>query len=206
MIDVKGKTSTLSSSRVALFAGFGGSLAISALSGLDALRVLRQFQRQDEQIRRQFLFRNRVLNNIRSEVYLSGTYVRDYLLDPNPARATAFGASLGNVRNQMETELTSYASQLEPEESKHYGALRMELAQYWEVLEPTLKWNAPKRQTHGYAFLRDEVFPRRTAMLEVAGQIADINEQQLNAGNEPASALLTQFQTRRARTRFQALP
>jgi len=58
--------SKLSSSRLALFVGFGGLIAIMALSGTDALSVLRQFRGQDDQIRRQFLFRNRVLNNIRS--------------------------------------------------------------------------------------------------------------------------------------------
>src|SRR5437016_366106 len=88
MSDVKRSASKLSSGRLALLVGFGSLLAIMALSGFDASRVLRQFRRQDEQIRRQFMFRNRVLNNIRSEVYLSGTYVRDYLLDPDPARAT----------------------------------------------------------------------------------------------------------------------
>ena len=33
-----------------------------ALAGMDALRVLRQIRRDDDQIRRQFLFRNHVLN------------------------------------------------------------------------------------------------------------------------------------------------
>jgi len=197
--------SKLSSSRLALFVGFGGLIAIMALSGTDALSVLRQFRVQDDQIRRQFLFRNRVLNNIRSEVYLSGTYVRDYLLDPEPVRAAAFGMSLGEVHRQMEAELGTYASQVEPGESEHYGALRAELVAYWSVLEPILKWDAAKRQRQGYAFLRDEVFPRRTAMLEVAGRIADINEQQLNAGNERASGLLAKFQTRIAVTLFAAL-
>ena len=192
-------------SRLVLLAGFGGLLAIIALSGVDALRVLGQFRKEDDQIRRQFLFRNRVLNNIRAEVYLSGTYLRDYLLEPDPQRASGFGASLEDVRRQMEAELSSYAGQLEPVESEHYNVLRMELAQYWEVLEPTLQWDARKRQKQGYEFLRDEVFPRRTAMLDVASRIADINEQQLNAGNERASGLLGQFKTRLSTTLFAAL-
>jgi len=194
-----------SSSRLALLVGFGSLIAIMVLSGIDGWRVLRQFRGEDDQIRRQFLFRNRVLNNIRSEVYLSGTYVRDYLLDPEPARAAEFGASLGDVHRQMESELATYASQLESRESEHYGALRAELVEYWNVLEPTLQWDAAKRQVRGYAFLRDEVFPRRAAMLEVAGRIADINEQQLNAGNERASELLAKFQARTAVTLFTAL-
>ncbi|MBZ5636832.1 MAG: MCP four helix bundle domain-containing protein [Acidobacteriia bacterium] len=192
-------------SRLLLFAGFGGLLAIIALSGFDALHVLSQFRKEDDEIRHQFLFRNRVLNNIRAEVYLSGTYVRDYLLEPDPERASGFGASLEDVRRRMETELSSYAGQLEPVESGQYGALQTELAQYWAVLEPILKWDARKRQAQGYAFLRDDVFPRRTAMLEVAGRIADINEQQLNAGNVRASGLLQKFQTRLVMTLFAAL-
>ena len=192
-------------SRLVLLAGFGGLLAIIALSGADALRVLHQFRKEDDQIRRQFLYRNRVLNNIRAEVYLSGTYLRDYLLEPQPERASGFGKSLESVRRQMEEELSSYAGQLGPVESEHYGVLRTELARYWEVLEPTLKWDAQKRQMQGYAFLRDEVFPRRTAMLDVASRIADINEQQLRAGNERASGLLEKFQTRLLTTLFAAL-
>jgi signal transduction histidine kinase len=205
MPDVKDGGSRLSKSRLALLLGFGSLLAIIALSGFDALRVLRQFRKEDDQIRRQFLFRNRVLNNIRAEVYLSGTYVRDYLLEPDPDRASGFGASLESVRQQMETELVSYAGQMDPEQSAHYNALRMELTQYWAVLEPVLAWDVQTRQAQGYTFLRDVVFPRRTAMLEIAGRIADINEQQLNAGNERASDLLGKFQTRLVVTLFSAL-
>ncbi len=190
------ETSKLSSGRLALFVGFGSLLAIMALSGVDALRVLRQFRQQDDQIRRQFLFRNRVLNNISSEVYVSGTYIRDYLLDPDPAMAAAFGKNLADVRSQMEKNLASYGSQLKPEESQPYEELRERLRQYWATLEPALRWNAAQRKADGYGFLRDQVFPRREAMLELAGRIADLNEQQLNTGNELDSGLLTRFQTR----------
>jgi signal transduction histidine kinase len=78
--------------------------------------------------------------------------------------------------------------------------LQIELSRYWDVLEPVLQLNAHERQQKGYAFLRDEVFPRRTAMLEIANRIADINEQQLNAGNERDAALLSSFQNRLAIT------
>ena len=93
----------LPSSRITLAAGFGGLLIVMALSGVDALRVLRQIRSEDDQIRTQFLFRNHVLNDIRSKLYLSGTYVRDYLLDPEPARAEAYRASLEQVRKEMDS-------------------------------------------------------------------------------------------------------
>jgi signal transduction histidine kinase len=191
---------SLVSARFALILGFGGLLAIMTLAGADGIRVARRIRREDDQIRRQFLFRNHVLNDIRSELYLSGTYVRDYLLEPDPNRAEAYRTSLEEVRKQMDAALASYAGQLEPEELKAYGALRTELAQYWHILGPTLNWNVPERQRRGYPFLRDEVFPRRTAMLEIASRIADLNEQQLNTGNDRVVVLLLQFQTRLAVT------
>jgi signal transduction histidine kinase len=193
------------SSRLTLAAGFGGLLLIMALAGVDAMRVLQQIRREDDQIRRQFLFRNHVLNDIRSQLYLSGTYVRDYLLEPEPARASAFLASLQEVRAAMESALASYGKQVEPEERKHYADLTTELSRYWETLDPVLSWDTTERRGRGYAFLRDQVFPRRTAMLEIASRIADTNEQQLNAGNERVVALLVKFQTRLAVTLFATL-
>ena len=122
--------SKLGSSRLALRVGFGGLMLLMALSGFDALNVLGQFRSADDRIRSQYLAKNRVLNSIRSELYLSGTYVRDFLLDPDSQRATAFGVSLENVRLQMDADLESYTAQLEPEQADAYGALRRELTGY----------------------------------------------------------------------------
>src|ERR1700745_1249508 len=85
------------STRIALVVGFGGLLAIIALAGLDTLRVSRQIRTNGDQIRQEFLFRNHVLNDIRSDVYLSGTYVRDYLLEPDFGRAESNRSALEKV-------------------------------------------------------------------------------------------------------------
>jgi signal transduction histidine kinase len=188
------------STRFALIAGFGGLLTIIALAGIDTLRVLRQIRANGQQIRQEFLYRNHVLNNIRSDLYLSGTYVRDYLLDPESERAESYRSTLETVRAEMDTALESYGDRLNLEESKDYAALKIELIRYWDVLGPVLQLNPQERQRKGYAFLRDEVFPRRMAMLDIANRIAAINEQQLNAGNERDAALLSSFQTRLAVT------
>ena len=186
----------LFSSRVALAVGFGSLLIIMALAGLDALRVLQNFRTSEASIRRQFLFRNHVLNDIRSQIYLSGTYVRDYLLEPESERADAYRASLQQVRRQMDSAMQSYGGQLKPQEIQHYRALRSELAQYWNILDPIFKWTATERRNLGYDFLRDEVFPRRQNMLTLADRAAALNEQQLNAANDQVVGLLAEFETR----------
>ena len=167
-----------------------------ALSGVDGIRVLGQIRHQDEYLRSQFLFRNRVLNEIRSNLYLSGTYVRDYLLDPDSERAAAFGANLTDVRRQMQSALASYKDRMDPAQAPPYEKLQAELAAYWAILDPVLRWDAATRRERGYPFLRDEVFPRRTAMLNLASEIDNINEQQLAGGNDQVVDLLVRFQTR----------
>jgi signal transduction histidine kinase len=192
-------------SRAALAFGFGGLLSIMGLAGIDALRVLQQFRRSDDQIRRRYLSENHVLNDIRSDVYLSGTYVRDYLLEPETPRADAYRANLEQVRKHMQAALDSYGRQVAPAEVQHYTALRADLVEYWGILAPIFHWDAAERRRFGYSFLRDEVFPRRQNMLAVAGRIDDLNEQQLDAGNRQVVSLLLSFQTRLLLTLLAAL-
>ncbi len=193
------------SSRIALAVGFGGLLFIMALAGIDALRVLQQFRHSNDQITRRYLSQNHVLNDIRSDVYVSGTYVRDYLLDPDSERAEAYRISLEEVRKQMESALEAYGRQVVPQEVPHYTALRTELMSYWQILTPVSAWDTAERRRSGYAFLTDEVFPRRQKMLDIAGQIANINEQQLTAGNDEVVSLLLRFQNRLILTLIAAL-
>ncbi|HSR07471.1 MAG TPA: ATP-binding protein [Bryobacteraceae bacterium] len=183
-------------SRLALLIGFGGLLLIMALAGIDALRVFQRFRLGDEQIRGRYLYQNHVLNDIRSDVYLSGTYVRDYLLEPDPARAEIYRTSLEDVRKHMESALELYGRQTAPAEAQHYSALRAELMDYWGILAPVFRWGPVERRGSGYTFLRDEVFPRRQNMLAISDRIAAINEQQLTAGNNQVVSLLLRFQTR----------
>jgi signal transduction histidine kinase len=184
------------SSRLALLIGFGGLLLIMALAGIDALRVFQRFRQSDEQIRGRYLSQNHVLNDIRSDVYLSGTYVRDYLLEPDPARADVYRTNLEDVRKHMESALEVYGRQTAPAEAQHYSALRIELMDYWGILAPIFQWDPAERRRSGYTFLRDEVFPRRQNMLAIADRITAINEQQLTAGNNQVVSLLLRFQTR----------
>jgi signal transduction histidine kinase len=192
-------------SRIALAVGFGGLLSIMALAGIDALRVLGQFRRSDEQIRHRYLAENHALNDVRSDVYVSGTYVRDYLLEPEPQRADAYRANLEQVRKHMEAALESYRLQVAPAGLQNHAALQQELTDYWAILAPIFQWDAAERRRSGYAFLRDEVFPRRQSMLALADQIAGLNEQQLNGGNQQVVSLLVRFQTRLLATLLAAL-
>ena len=186
--------------RLVLLAGFGGLLVLMVFAGLGTMEVLREIETDNEAIRQEFLDRNRTLNEIRSALYLSGTYLRDYLLDPDVGQAEAHRAALEKTRATMDAALQTYREHLRQDEAPPFHGLEHDLDEYWKVLSPVLAWTPEERRARGDSFLRADVYPRRLSMLAVADQIANVNERQLNAGDRRVSELFHQFRRRVAVT------
>ena len=190
------RTSRPIRSRVVLIAGFGGLLLLVAFAGFDGIQALSQIRASNDRIREDFLLRTRLLERIRSDVYVSGTYVRDYLLEPEAGKAEGHRYSLRESRKDTDAALAAYRVLLSAPEKAPFEGLVRELDGYWQVLEPIFAWTPQQRQRSGYIFLRDEVFPRRMNMLAIADQIRNLNEAQLNGGKARVEALFGQFQRR----------
>ena len=167
-----------------------------AFAGADGIQALQQIQTRNDLIRDDFMLRTQVLERIRGDLYLSGTDVRDYLLEPQAGRAEGHRYTLLETRKDMDAALQQYSQLLSRGEAEPFRVLTRELAAYWRVLEPTFGWTAEQRQKAGYAFLRDEVFPRRTSMLAIADQIRRFNEAQLTSGKVAVQLSYQQFRSR----------
>ena len=174
-------------------------------TGLDAIRDLRRIQQRNEEIQTGFLERNQVLNQIRADAYLFGTYARDYLLDPEPGNAIRYAGELSRLRNEMEATLAGYKGLAMPVERAPLQDLSQGLAGYWTTLDPMFHWTPEQRREKGFVFLRDDVFPRRMRMLVLADQIQSINEQQMHAGGQRVAELFGEFRTRLSITLVVAL-
>jgi len=183
-------------SRLVLMAGFGGLLVLMAFASVDGIQTLRQIEASNDAIREEFLLRTRVLERIRGDLYLSGTYVRDYLLEPESGKALGHRYSLLEAHSDMDEALKQYQGLLNAQEAAPFQVLNQELTDYWTVLEPIFQWTTTQRRQKGYLFLRDEVFRRRQSMLGIADQIRDINESQLNAGKEKVADTFTRIRRR----------
>src|SRR5215471_6001104 len=75
--------------RLVLWLGFGGLLVCIVAAAAGTLISLDRVRKGDNAIRRAFLGRIMALDQIRSQIYLAGTYVRDFLLSPDPSGAAA---------------------------------------------------------------------------------------------------------------------
>jgi len=177
-------------------AGFGGLLVLMAFAEIDGVRALREIQNSNDEFREQFVLRTRLLERIRGDVYVSGTYVRDYLLEPEAGKAEGHLDSLIETRHDTDDALAQYRSLLTAADGQPFTALTGALAAYWSLLEPVFGWTPEKRKRDGFLFLRDEVSPRRNAMVGIADQIRELNEAQLNQGKLQVERTFSDFRRR----------
>lgn len=176
-----------------LLMGFGGLLLLLAFSGLNALSVLRGIQRQNERIREDYFNRDRILEQLRSDIYLSGTYVRDLLLEQDPSRADIHRLELQTTRARINQNVSAYDRVLRPEEKRAFQKFRAELDAYFNSLQPALEWNAAQRRSLGYAFMKDSLLPRRMVVVHLADQVSRVNERQMETGNQQVESLFSRF-------------
>ena len=182
--------------QVVLLASFGGMLGLMLFAGINSLRALRQVQARNVQIRQTFLVRNRALEEIRSALYQSGTLIRDYLVERDPARAETYRARLQTVRGEMDAALAGYAQALDATEEGTFRALKDRISDYWSALDPIFHWNSAEKAERSDAFLHGEIFPRRAVSLEIADRIAAVNERELTNGDEQLKAIFDRFRFR----------
>jgi signal transduction histidine kinase len=173
---------------LALASGFGGLLLIMAAAEIGALMVISSLRANDAQVERRFLERSRLLEQIRSSIYLSGTVARDLLLAP-AGGASSQMAEVNNLQKQTAEAIASYQKSLEPEEAAAFANLRSEIAAYWQVLDRTFAWTDDERREYRYEFFYSELIPRRTAMLQITDRVGQLNERGLQRGDQQLAGL-----------------
>ena len=169
--------------------GFGGLLVCIVGAAVGTVLALDRVRRDETETRKAFLERTAALDQIRAKIYLSGTYVRDFLLSPDARGAAAESSRLAGLERETHEALDAYARALEPEEKEAFAALRREIDAYWQVADKTLEWTPEQRMRLRYSFFYDELIPRRTAMLQIADQVAGVHEKGLERAEDRLTAL-----------------
>jgi len=182
--------------RTALFAGFGGLLVLLCILGLSAISFLGQIKVQEEKIRRDYVERDRVLESLRSDIYLSGTHIRDFLLDTNDVFAAAHREQFLETQRKLHYDLAEYSrlnSGLDPTPVEQ---LSHEVTAYLQALAPVLAWNVADRHKRAYAFMQDELLPRRMSALSLADRVQQVSDTQLEQNSAAVSVLLSSFRAK----------
>jgi signal transduction histidine kinase len=182
--------------KIALFAGFGGLLVLLGVLGISAISFLSQIKTREEAIRHDYVGRDRVLQNLRSDIYTSGTYVRDFLLDPNDAFAAGHREQFLETQQKLRSEIAEYRSLIGSGDKAPVDLLANELDEYMKALAPVINWNVQERRVRAYAFMQDELLPRRMSALSLEDRVQQVSERQLEQNGDAVSGMLSSFRAK----------
>jgi len=161
--------------------GLGGLLVLVMVSVLTASRKAQDIYTQLAALNDHQRDVAEKLRRLRSDVNLSGIFVRDYLLDTEREHAAEYRQRLGEFRANNLATLNDLAALARGDGSDQarINSLREKLDEYWATFEPLFDWTPIEKQTLSAVFLRRKVLPRREAVLSIAQQIEELNNESL---------------------------
>jgi len=157
--------------------GLGGLLLLVVVSVLAASNRAQEIYTQLDQLNTHQRDVETKLRRLRSDVHLSGIFIRDYLLDPEKEHAPIYRESLAEFRqNNVATvaDLRAISSGRQ-ENDERISSLQAKLDEYWQAFDPLFDWTLVEKISQSASFLRREVLPRREAVLAIASEIEELN-------------------------------
>ena len=160
--------------------GLGSLLLLIVLSMLTLSRKAQEIYSELDRLNTHHNNVDTKLRSLRSDVNLSGIFVRDYLLDVARDHAPEYRERLADFRR---TNISTLADlrRLDAAHWKRIANLESQLDEYWQTFEPLFDWTSSEKIFRSASFLRREVVPRREAILEIAQEIAELNNANLDA-------------------------
>jgi signal transduction histidine kinase len=158
--------------------GLGGLLILIAVSMLAASRKAQAIYAQLDRLNTHHHEVDTKLRRLRSDVNLSGIFVRDYLLDISREHAPEYRERLAEFRKTNMSTVTELRALSELDQDQ-IRKLEMSLDEYWQTFDPLFDWTATEKIFRSASFLRREVVPRREAALTIAQQIEELNNANL---------------------------
>lgn len=162
--------------------GLGSLVVLIAVSMLASARTAQDMYTQLDQLNNHHRRVEEHLRQLRSDVNLSGIFVRDYLLDVARERAPEYRERIAEYRRTNMATLVELKTLIEHDEQ--IDSLQAKLDEYWQTFEPLFDWTITEKIVRSASFLRREVVPRREAALTIAREIEELNNDNLAAQRE----------------------
>jgi signal transduction histidine kinase len=160
--------------------GLGSLLLLIVVSMLTLSRKAQDIYSQLDRLNTYHHNMDAKLRSLRSDVNLSGIFVRDYLLDVARDHAPEYRDRLAEFRRTNVATLAELR-RLDAAHWERIGNLELQLDGYWQTFEPLFDWTSNEKIFRSASFLRREVVPRREAILDIAQDIEALNNANLES-------------------------
>jgi signal transduction histidine kinase len=184
--------------------GLASLLLLVAVSILAASRKAQEIYTELDRLNTRHHDVDAKLRRLRSDVNLSGIFLRDYLLDIARERAPEDRQRLEEFRTANMATLRELSA-LELPESERISSLQSQLEEYWKTFDPMFDWTISEKLFLSAGFLRREVVPRRDAVLSIAQEIEELNNANMLAQRSEVTRQHSAFRDDLRRLLWQSL-
>lgn len=168
------------SKRLVLRSGFSIIIGLLVISTVMAWRIQESFTQRSVEIHRQFVHEQELLTSLRRILWSVGVVIRDHYLTPSPDPDV--------VQSQL-TELKAEAAQLfgdlrtTTSRKEAVSALELQFAELWSASRRAAE-STNLGQAERFAFLQNEIVPRRNEAGRVLRDIEKANHSSLASSEE----------------------
>ena len=166
----------LSTIRAAVFAGFGLVAGIWIFAGYYFTDRMAELERRSSDINARYTRAQDLLTTVRGHVLMGSVYVRDALLDPNPATAEEYRRQLEESYRTADQALKGYVPVVDvPGEQMRIDRLRREIEDFRRTLFEVLGTDSREWPAEARNLLRRRIMPKREGVMHISEEVQALN-------------------------------
>jgi signal transduction histidine kinase len=185
--------------RLILLVSFGGLLGLMVIAGLDAFRLARQMQTQEEEIRQTLLAHTQPLTVLSSSIYVYNDRIEEYLMSQDPQSDGPTANDFSRLQAEINSTLRKYPANCQPEERALLESLKQLYTDQQGMLDPVLSWSREERRRQAWRMLNEQVLPQRSRIQTTSEKIELWNSQQKGATDREIFASFASLQAQQTR-------
>jgi signal transduction histidine kinase len=156
-------------------AGYAFMIALLVVSALEAYRIQGTLSRVTLETYRQSVKQDRLLSQLRLDVWRGSVYARDFFLNPDARRAAAFKAQLEELRRESLSGTDQLATLAIPEQSR--VEVRSKLQEFWNTLDEAADSMVGVAGPDAHEFAQKEIVPRRSQASAALRQLSQTSQE-----------------------------
>jgi signal transduction histidine kinase len=162
--------------RAAVFVGFGLVAGIWLFTGYFFTGRMAELEGRSADINHRYMQAQDLLATARSQILMGSVYVRDALLDPNPATAEDYRRQLQDSYDAADTALRGYVPVLDvPGEQERVARLRHELDDFRRTVLDVLQTDSSRQPVEARNLLRQRIMPKREGVMRMSEEVQALN-------------------------------
>jgi signal transduction histidine kinase len=162
--------------KTALVLGFGLTFGVWLFAGYYFTQRFRDVERRAGSINERYTRAQELLSTVRAQVLLGSVYVRDALLDPDPATTAAYRAQLEETYRAIDNALGHYVPVVDSaDERGRIADLRHVVDEFRTTMREVIAGDSRRWPTDARMLLRTRIVPKREIVIQVSEDVQALN-------------------------------